>query len=288
MQKITKEILKQVYPPRANDAHKYDFGLLLVVGGGQFYTGAPAFSAMAAFRAGVGMCHVLAPKRAADIIASFSPNLAAFPLKGDWLDQEDIAVLLAQIASAVSVAGDKTAVVIGGGVGRSNETQIALQEFLEQTSSRVVVDADAIYALAKNLFSIKDNPAIITPNSFEFSILTGKKIIGLSLDEKAKIAQEMAQKLNSTILLKGPVDIITNGTEVALDESGTPNMAVGGTGDTLAGIAGTFMAQGFDPFTAAKAASFINGKAGELASKRLGASMTATDLIEEIPNIIKF
>lgn len=287
MQKITKDILKQIYAPRPSESHKYDYGLLLVIGGGEFYTGSPALSAMAAFRSGVDMVQIMAPKRAADIIASFSPNLAAYPLKGDILSKEDIPVLLSFTAAAKSVAGDKVAVVIGGGTGRSEETQNSLQTFLEETDSKIVVDADAIYGLAKNIFSIKDQPAIITPNAYEFSVLTGRKVAGLPIDEKAKIVQEEAAKMNSTILLKGAIDIISNGKETVLDESGTPYMAVGGTGDTLAGICGSLLAMGIDPFLAAQAASFINGKAGELASKRLGASMLATDLIEDIANVIK-
>lgn len=287
MQKITKEILKQVYLPRPSDSHKYDFGLLLIIGGGEFYTGSPALSAMAAFRAGVDMAQILAPKRAADIIASFSPNIAAFPLKGDWLDKEDVGTLISHAISAKSVSCEKTAVVIGGGVGRSGETQTAIAEFLQETDSKIVVDADAIYALAKNPLAIKDNPAIITPNTHEFFVLTGKQIADLSIEEKAKIVQEEAGKINSTILLKGFVDIISDGKEAVIDETGTPFMTVGGTGDTLAGICGAFLAMGFDPFLAAQAGSFINGKAGELASKRLGPSMLATDLIDEIANAIK-
>ena len=287
MQKITKDILKQIYPLRPSNSHKYDFGLLLIIGGGEFYTGSPALSAMAAFRAGVDMAQVLAPKRAADIIASFSPNIAAFPLKGDWLDKEDVPILISHAISARSVAGDKTAVVIGGGVGRSEETQMAIGEFLEETDSKIVVDADAIYALAKNPLSIKDNPAIITPNSHEFFVLTGKKIGDLSIEEKAKIVQEEAIKINSVILLKGFVDIISNGKETVMDETGTPYMTVGGTGDTLAGTCGAFLAMGYDPFLSAQAASFVNGKAGELASKKFGPSMMATDLIDEIVNVIK-
>jgi ADP-dependent NAD(P)H-hydrate dehydratase / NAD(P)H-hydrate epimerase len=287
MNKITKDVLKQIYPPRPSDSHKYDFGLLLIIGGGEFYTGSPALSATAAFRAGVDMAQVLAPKRAADISAGFSPNIAAFPLKGDWLDKEDVGVLISHAVSAKSVAGEKTAVVIGGGVGRSEETQEAIGNFLEETDSKIVVDADAIYALSKNPLSIKDNPAIITPNSHEFFVLTGKKINDLPIEEKAKVVQEEAAKINSTILLKGFVDIISDGKETVVDETGTPFMTVGGTGDTLAGICGAFLAMGFDPFIAAQAGSFVNGKAGEMASKKLGPSMTATDLVDFIAEAIK-
>jgi len=93
--------------------------------------------------------------------------------------------------------------------------------------------------------------------------------------------------LNCTILLKGKKDIISDGKETAVAEIGSPYLAVGGTGDTLAGICGSLLAQGVEPFLAAGAAAFINGRAGELAAEKLGPSLTATDLIEAIPEAIK-
>ena len=287
MQKITKDILKQVYFPRPAESHKYDFGLLLVVGGGNFYTGSPALAAMAAFRAGVDMTHILAPRRAADIIASFSPNLAAYPFKGDWFDNEDLPTLLTFTESAKTVAGDKTAVVLGGGMGRSEETKEAIVNYLQKTSIRAVIDADGIHAVSKNLAVIKDKNFIFTPHAYEFLILTGRDVREAKPEEKIKAVQEEAARLGCVIVLKGRQDIISNGQETAIDSSGSPFMTVGGTGDTLAGIAGSLLAQGVEPFLAARAASYINGKAGEAAAKKYGAGMTATDLIEEIPNVIK-
>lgn len=286
MTKITKDILKQVYLPRPVESHKYDFGLLLVVGGGDFYTGSPALAAMAAFRAGVDMTHILAPKRAADIIAGFSPNLAAYPFKGEIFDSEDLSTLLAFTESAQTVSGEKTAVVLGGGMGRSPETKKAILAYLQQTKIKAVIDADGIHAVATNLDVSAGRNFIFTPHSYEFLVLTGRDIRGAKLEEKIKVVQEEAKKLGGIIILKGATDIISNGVEVAIDESGSPFMTVGGTGDTLAGIAGSLLAQGCDPFLAAQAASFINGKAGELAAKKFGASMTATDLIEEIAKVI--
>lgn len=286
MTKITKDILKQVYLPRPAESHKYDFGLLLVVGGGDFYTGSPALVAMAALRAGVDMTHILAPKRAADIIAGFSPNLAAYPFKGEIFDSEDLSTLLAFTESAQTVSGEKTAVVLGGGMGRSPETKKAILAYLQQTKIKAVIDADGIHAVATNLDVSAGRNFIFTPHSYEFLVLTGRDIRGAKLEEKIKVVQEEAKKLGGIIILKGATDIISNGVEVAIDESGSPFMTVGGTGDTLAGIAGSLLAQGCDPFLAAQAASFINGKAGELAAKKFGASMTATDLIEEIAKVI--
>ncbi len=284
---ITKDILKEVYQSRPSDAKKYDFGLLLVIGGSDFYSGSPALSALAAFKAGVDMVRIIAPKRAADIIAGFSPILAALPLEGKWLAKQHLATLLAMSESAKAVAKNKVAVVIGGGMGRSAETQETILDYLSQINSPVVIDADAIHALSKKPEIIADKPFLITPHTYEFFILTGKEIYKLSEEEKMKLVKLEAQRLKTTILLKGVVDIISNGKEVARVQGGTPYMAKGGTGDSLAGICGALLARGVLPFQAACAASFINKKAGEKAGEKLKDSLTALDVIDIIPEIIK-
>jgi len=287
MIEVTKNILKNIYKERPVDTKKYDYGLLLVIGGSQFYSGSPALSALAAFRSGVDMVRIIAPKRAADIIASFTPDLAAYPLEGDYLTKEHLATLISMTESAKEVARGKTAVVIGGGMGRTEEIREAIREYLSQVSVPVVIDADAIYAVSKKPEIISGRPFLITPHTYEFFVLTGKEIYQLPQEGKIKMVQEEAARLQTTILLKGPVDIISNGQEVALNRTGSPFITVGGMGDTLAGIAGAIMARGVSPFEAAQAAAFINGLAGELAGKKLGESMMATDLIEVIPKVIK-
>jgi len=286
MLEVTKNIVKNIYKERPKDSKKYDFGLLIVIGGSDFYSGSPALSALAAFKSGVDMVRIIAPKRAADIIASFSPNLAAYPLEGNWLERKHLATLISMTESAKAVSYGKTAVVIGGGMGRTEETQNAILEYLEEVSVPVVIDADAIHALGKKPGIISGKPFLVTPHTYEFFVLTGKEIYKLSDEEKIKAVQEEAARLQTTILLKGAIDIISDGKEVALNKTGTPLMIVGGTGDTLAGVAGALVARRIDPFTAAQAAAFINGLAGEFAGKKLGESMTATDLIEEIPNVL--
>lgn len=286
MLEVTKDILKEIYKKRPVNSKKYDFGLLTIIGGSDFYSGSPALSALAAFKVGADMVRIIAPKRPADIIASFSPIMAAYPLEGKWLTKEHLAILLSMTESAKEVSNGKTAVVIGGGMGRTKETQEAINEYLKQVRVPVVIDADAIYAVNKNPEIIGGKNFLFTPHTYEFFILTGKQIYNLPDEEKMKIVQEEAQRLGTTILLKGAVDIISNGKEAALNKTGTPYMSKGGTGDTLAGIAGALMARGLEPFLAGQAAAFINGLAGETAAKKLGESMTAADLIEEIANII--
>lgn len=286
MLEITKDILKNIYKPRPLDAKKYDFGLLTVIGGSDFYSGSPALSAFAAFRAGVDMVRIIAPKRAADIIASFSPNLASYPLDGKWLTKQHLATLISMTEAAKTVSYGKTAVVIGGGMGRTEETQEAILEYLSQVQVPVVIDADAIHAVAKKPEIISGRNFLITPHTYEFFVLTGKEVRKLPDEEKIKMVQEEAARLGTTILLKGKIDIISNGKEVVIDKVGTPYMTVGGCGDTLAGVCGALLARGVTTFEAAQAGAYINGKAGEIAAKKLGEGMTATDLIEAIPEVL--
>ncbi len=286
MIQVTKTILKNIYKSRPADVKKYDFGLLLVIGGSEFYSGSPALSAMAAFRSGVDMVRVIAPKRAADIISSFSPNLAAYPLEGNRLEKENLATLISMTESAKAVARGKAAVVIGGGMGRSEEVQEAILEYLSEVSVPVVIDADAIHALAKNPDIIFGKKFLITPHTYEFFILTGKEIHQLPEEEKIKQVQAEANRLQTTILLKGKTDIISDGKEVALNKTGSPYMSKGGTGDTLAGICGSLLAQGVEPFEAAQAAAYINGKAGEIVAQKKKDGLLATDLIEAIPDVL--
>lgn len=233
------------------------------------------------------MARIIAPKRAADIIASFSPIMAVYPLEGKWLAKQHLATLMSMTEAAKEVSHGKTAVVIGGGMGRTRETQEAILEYLEWIQVPAVIDADAIYAVAEKPSVVKGKNFLFTPHTYEFFILTGRQVYQLADEEKIKIVQEEAEKLGATILLKGATDIISNGKEVALNRTGSPYMTDGGTGDTLAGIAGALLARGIEPFLAGQAAAYINGSAGELAAKKLGESMTSADLIEEIPNVIR-
>jgi len=287
MIEVTKDILKKVYPERPQDSKKYDWGLLLVIGGSEFYSGSPALSALAAFRAGVDMVRIIAPKRAADIAASFTPDLVAYPLEGPEIKKTHLATLVTQTELAKSVSSGKTAVVIGGGIGRSKETQQVVLDYLQKVSVPVVVDADAIHALSKNADIISKRPFLVTPHTYEFFILTGKEVYKLSYEERAKIVQEEAKRLGTTIVLKGRTDIISDGENIAFNNTGGPFLAVGGTGDTLAGIAGALLSRGVSPFEAGQAAAYINGLAGEIAGEKFGDGLMATDLIDSIVEALK-
>ena len=279
--------LKKLYTARPKEAKKYDYGTILVIGGSEFYTGAPALTGLAAFRAGVDMVRVIAPRRAADIIASFSPILAAYGVAGDYITREHVATLLARTEAGKEIAHGNIAVAIGGGIGRTEETQASIVSYLSQIDVPVVIDADAIYAIAGTPSVLSGKPFVVTPNQYEFMILTGRKVRELTLDQRIRAVEEEAKRLQTTIVLKGHVDIASNGTETITNEAGTPYLTGGGTGDTLTGIVAALLARQTDPVVAGIAGAYINGSAGELAAKEKRESLVATDLLETISEVIR-
>lgn len=287
MREVKENILKEIYHPREKESHKYDYGLLVIIGGSEFYSGSPALSAFSALRAGVDMVYIISPKRSADIIASFSPVLAAFPLEEKRLTKKSLSFLIEMLESAKAVSHGKAGLVIGGGLGRSPETRETVVSLLKEVLLPTVIDADAIYAVSENKEIIRGRPFILTPHTYEFFVLSGKEVKEKNKEERGKIVEEIAGKLETNIILKGAEDIISNGKETVVNKTGTPYLSKGGTGDTLAGICGALLARGIDPFLAAQAGVFINGKAGELATKKYKQSLLATDLIESIPEVIK-
>ena len=287
MEYIKKSILKKIYKIRPKDSHKYDFGYVLIIGGSQVYSGSPALVAEAALRAGVDLTLVIAPERAANIIASFSPDLITFPLKGSNLKAFHLKDLILLTKKAQEVSRRKVAIVIGGGLGRDEKTQETVRQYLSTIDIPVVIDADAIWAISKRKEILKRKKSILTPHNYEFFILSGKDVSNISLKEKIKIVRDTAQKLRTVILLKGNIDIISDGKIIFLNKTGCPEMTVGGTGDTLAGICGCFLSQGFDRVLTAGAAAYLNGRAGELAKKDLGPGLLASDIVKYIPKVIK-
>lgn len=287
MEKVTKDILKTLYPERPAEAKKYDYGLMLVIGGSEFYSGSPALAALAGFKAGVDMVRIIAPKRAADIIASFSPILAALPFPNTHLLKTDLAALISLTQAAQEVSRGKVSVVIGGGMGRSEETQDTILEYLFQLNVPAVIDVDAIHAVAKNPKVLKGKQFLLTPNTFEFTLLGARDIRPLSQEERIQEVQAMAKSLGTTLLVKAKNDIISDGTSVLLNETGSSYMSKGGAGDALAGIAGALLARGASLLDAAAGAAYINGKAGELAAKNMKESLVATDIIDAIPEAIR-
>lgn len=287
IKKVDESIIKEVFQPRKRESRKYDFGLLNVVGGSYLYTGSPALNALAALRSGVDLVRVIAPKRAADVIASFKPDLISYPLDCDYISKKQVSEIVALLLSSREVANNKTALNIGGGLGRNPKTKEAVLEIIEKTDDvPFIIDADAIHAIAEDKKVLEGKKFILTPHAYEFYVLTGKSIFNAPLEEKAKAVLEVAREIKGVIVLKGYEDIISDGNEVFVNTTGTPFMTKGGTGDVLAGIVGALVARGCDLLKSALAGTYISGKAGEVASSVKGESLLATDVIDSIEKVI--
>ena len=269
-----------VVKPRPLEAHKGDFGRLLVIGGSESFSGAPAFVALAALRTGVDLAYVAAPEKTAYTISSLSPDLITIKLEGNHLNVGNIPILKTYIEIA-------NAVVLGPGLGLHVETREAVKavvEAVEMAGKPLLLDADGLKAFSE--FKRKLNvPLVLTPHAGEYAILTGKKL-SENLKERVSEVQRTAAELGAVILLKGPVDIICDEKRFKLNFTGNPGMTVGGTGDVLSGIVGAFLAQQVDPFEAAVAGAFVNGAAGDFVFEEKGYHMVSTDLLEWIPKVL--
>jgi len=272
--------VKLAVKPRRPEAHKGTFGRLLVIGGSDVFSGAPALSAMAALRTGVDIVTVAAPEKTATAISSMSPALITIKLKGKHLNSGNLFSLEEQLELA-------TVVVLGPGLGLHSETKEATQQIIEQLEEKgtpLLLDADGLKAFAEFKRKV-ELPMVLTPHAREYEILTGNKLPD-NVEGRAEKVQKSARKLGATILLKGPVDVISDGEQTKFNFTGNPGMTVGGTGDVLSGIVGGLLAMGVDSFRAAAAGAFINGAAGDFVAAEKGYHMIPTDLLEYIPKVM--
>jgi hydroxyethylthiazole kinase-like uncharacterized protein yjeF len=267
-------------------SHKGDNGRVLIVGGGPFF-GAPTLAALAALRAGADWVTIAAPQSVSAIIASLSPNLIVQPLSSDVLVEKDVPVV-SELVKKHDV------VVIGMGLGAAEETHRAARLIIEaEESKRIVVDADGFYGLQLPV-ETEDKRVIVTPHAGEFSKMniSGKRGSvtvppETMLEARMAFVTEFSRRNNVITLMKGPTDIVSDGSKVKINKLGNAGMTVGGTGDVLAGVVGAFFAQASDPFKAATAAAFVNGAAGDLAFEEKGYGLLATDVLDKIPEVIK-
>jgi len=265
--------------PRTLSAHKGDFGRLLVIGGSEVFSGAPALVSLAALRTGVDIVYLAAPSKTAYAISSISPDLITLKLKGDHLTADNVTALQPYLKMV-------DAIVMGSGLGVHSETREFVKScvsVIESAGKPLLLDADGLKAFAEFKRALKV-PLVLTPHAGEYALLSGWK-----LDEnvEARIAevQRTAAELKAVVLLKGQVDMVCDAKRVKLNFTGNPGMTVGGTGDVLSGIVGALLAQKTDPFEAAVAGAFVNGAAGDFVANDKGYHLVATDLIEWIPRV---
>lgn len=285
--------LSKIYPKRPAWVHKGNYGSVLVVCGSKLYSGAATLAAGAALRSGADLVSVCAPARAADVAAQTFADLMAFPLKGDYLAPRHVADILdcAHVRHINSV-------VLGCGLGRHRVTREAIYKLISKFTVPMVLDADALRAIAQKPGVVFGRQVILTPHAGELAILLGQTLApgmlardpetssGQSFEARLVAAKQAAHKYHAVVLLKGHVDIITDGASSITNNSGSPFMTKGGFGDTLAGICAALLARGVGMFEAAHTAAYINGRAGEMAAARRGEGVVATDIFDYIPRVI--
>lgn len=270
--------LKKYYPKRDLWSHKGQFGYVLIIAGSERYSGSPIFNGIAALRSGADLVTIVGPKRAMDTAASFLPDIITYPLAGE--------LSLKHVSKILSLAKSFQSLIIGCGLNRSKGTYRAIREIIKKIDLPMVIDAEAIRAIAEQKEIVKNKKVIITPHGEEFRILTGEKL-KLEVEDRKEKVKKWANKLKAVILLKGLVDVISDGEKVALNKTGSFFMTKGGFGDTLSGVCGTLLGRKVEPFEAAEVAAYINGRAGELAGKKYEEGVLASDIFEFISTVIK-
>lgn len=276
MKFVTSKQAAKCIKKREPDSFKGQNGAVLVIGGNDDLIGAPALAALSALsvlRSQTDLVTVLAPKKCGFVINTYSPDLIVKKVDGKFFSER-------HLKTALENAEKADAVLIGPGLGLNKHTKKFVKKFAEKTSKPLVADADAIKALAGHMFS---QNALITPHQKELEIFCGKKIG----KKKEKTAKDTAKKHNCTVLLKGRIDIISDGNTVFYNKTGNAGMTAGGTGDVLAGICTAFAAKGAKMIDAAASAAYINGLAGDRLEKKLGYGFIASDFLKEIPIAIK-
>lgn len=268
MSKVTvlNEIKNRI-PKRKENAHKGDFGRVVIFAGSRRYTGAAYFCAQAAVRAGSGLVTLVTEEEVVDILASklneamvVSQNA---PLAFELLEKADV-------------------VALGCGMGNTDNTKQILKRVLELPKVPVVLDADGINVLAGEPERLRGrNNILLTPHEMEFARLTEEDVQKISADREG-MAIRFAKEYGTNILLKGKNSIIASPEDYKINPSGSAKMASGGMGDVLTGIIASLAGQGLDIYQAGYMGAFIHGYAADEKGKDM-YSITASDVIEFLP-----
>ena len=255
-------------PIRPGRSNKGTFGHVLVVAGSQSMSGACFLAAKAAYTAGAGLVRVVSTENNRAILLSALPEIL-------FSGRDELADVL-EWADAV---------VIGPGIGLGKEAEEMVRCVLDSSSVPTVIDGDGIRICSNLADELSDN-FVLTPHVKEMTYLTGKSVQEL-LEEILPSTKEAAGKWGCTIVQKDARTIVSNGDEAYINVSGNNGMATGGSGDVLAGLTGGLLAQGMEPFEAAKLAVYIHGLAGDImADEKSVYSLMASDLIMGISRVL--
>ena len=269
-----------ILPDRDPWAHKGCFGKILLLCGSVGFTGAAALAAKAALRSGAGLVFLGVPQSIYAIEAIKLDEAIVFPLP-----EEDGKLSERALDEILRRLPQMDAILIGPGLGQSCGVLTVVRKVLEAFSGPVIVDADGINVLSthRDILRGRKAPTIVTPHDVEFSRLGGN--IG---NNRAESAASLARELGCIVLLKGHRTVITDGAVCYTNQTGNPGMAVGGSGDVLAGIIVSLLGQGIAPLEAAACGAWIHGAAGDLCARELGQyGMLPSDMVQNLPRLLK-
>ena len=280
MYELNHRSVLNLLPERDDFAHKGNFGKILLLCGSRGYTGAAYLAAMGTLRSGAGLVFLGVPESIYAIEAVKLNEAIVFPLpdKDGKLSADAIPEILERLPKM-------DAVLIGCGLGQSADTFAVVKAVLENAECPVVVDADGINVLSmhKDILRGRKHPTVLTPHDGEFRRL-GCEIS----DDRMASAATFAQDLNAIVLLKGHRTCITDGRTNYLNTTGNPGMAVGGSGDLLAGIIVSLLGQGMNPLEAAACGAWLHGAAGDICAEEIGQyGMLPTDMLCVLPRLMK-
>ena len=269
-----------ILPDRDPWAHKGHFGRILLLCGSRGFTGAAALAARGALRSGAGLVFLGVPESIYAIEAVKLNEPVVFPLP----DEKGMLGIFS-VPEIEKRLPQMDAVLVGCGLGQSPGTFAVVKTVLEQARCPVVLDADGINVLAahKDILRGRAYPTILTPHEGEFL-----RFGGTVWEDRMASAAHFSREWNSIVLLKGHRTCITDGTLGYRNETGNPGMAVGGSGDVLAGMVVSLLGQGMKPLEAAACAAWLHGAAGDLCAEEIGQyGMLPTDMLTRIPRLLK-
>src|SRR5580658_5901151 len=272
-----------VLAARPDDGNKGTFGRVVVIAGSKHFTGAPGLCAMGAARGGAGLVEVCVPESIHAIVAVGCLEVMPTPLP----DAGTGVLHPAALPTIRERLDGADALVIGPGLGRAPETVSALLDLLVGLPCPAVVDADALNIVAESGFDLKRcEPAsvVITPHPAEMARLAGTDTKAVQAD-RLTTAQQYAQRYGVVVTLQGAETVVaTAGQPPHIDRHHIVALATGGTGDVLAGVIGSMLAQGLSARDAAVAGVTVHAQAGQMVQARRGrAGALASDVIDTLP-----
>jgi NAD(P)H-hydrate epimerase len=278
--------VRPCFPPRDLDAHKGRFGHLLVVAGSLGKTGAAVLAGRAALRSGAGLCTIAAPASQQPIIASRAPEYMTEALP----ETAGQCLSLEAKDRIVELAHRMDAVALGPGLSLDPEAQELARVLVRELPRPMVVDADALSALAGHLDLLRRaaGPRALTPHPGEMARMLGTTVEAVQAD-RIEMTRAFAREHGVAIALKGAHTVIAGADgQVAINPTGNPGMAKGGSGDVLTGIAGALLAREIGPAAALHAGCYVHGLAADVAVRDLGEyGMLASDIIERLPAALR-